>query len=65
MRPKTTELVQHGGLAGWLEESDPAGVILCDGQAILPAFFHTVPYGLTGAAKLKSEGISCCCHIVQ
>jgi hypothetical protein len=27
MRPKARELVQHGGLPGWLEESDPAGVI--------------------------------------
>jgi hypothetical protein len=28
MRPKASELVQHGGPPGWLEESDPADVIL-------------------------------------
>ncbi len=28
MRPKANELAQHGGPPGWLEESDPAGVIL-------------------------------------
>ncbi len=28
MRPKARELVLHGGPPGWLEESDPAGVIL-------------------------------------
>jgi hypothetical protein len=27
MRPKARGLAQHGGLPGWLEESDPAGVI--------------------------------------
>jgi hypothetical protein len=27
MRQKTRGLVQHGGLAGWLEESDPAGCV--------------------------------------
>ncbi len=27
MRPKARRLTQHGGLSGWLEESDPAGVI--------------------------------------
>jgi hypothetical protein len=27
MRPKARGLAQHGGLPGWLEESDPAG---CD-----------------------------------
>ncbi len=25
MRPKAREMTQHGGLPGWLEESDPAG----------------------------------------
>jgi hypothetical protein len=28
MRPKAIGLAQHGGPPGWLEESDPAGVIL-------------------------------------
>jgi hypothetical protein len=28
MRPKTRGLAQHGGLLGWLEESDPAGVMI-------------------------------------
>ncbi len=27
MRPKARGLVQHGGMPGWLEESDPSGVI--------------------------------------
>jgi len=45
MRPKTRDLTQHGGPPGWLEEGDPAGVILyvMDG-AIPPAF--SVPYRL-------------------
>jgi hypothetical protein len=28
MRPKARGLAHHGGPPGWLEESDPAGVIL-------------------------------------
>jgi hypothetical protein len=28
MRPKARGLAQHGGSLGWLEGSDPAGVIL-------------------------------------
>jgi len=28
MRPTARGLAQHGGPPGWLEESDPAGVIL-------------------------------------
>ncbi len=27
MTPKARGLAQHGGLPGWLEESDPVGVI--------------------------------------
>jgi hypothetical protein len=43
MRPKARGLAHHGGPPGWLEESDPAGVILyCDGRAVLTA----LPYGL-------------------
>jgi hypothetical protein len=45
MRPKARGLAQHGGPPGWLDESDPAGVIfVCDGRAISPAF--SVPYRL-------------------
>jgi hypothetical protein len=38
VRPKARRLVQHGGPPGWLEESDPAGVILyvMDGPHRLP-----------------------------
>ncbi len=51
MRPNARGLVQRGGPPGWLEESDPAGVILyvMDGPYRLP-----LPYrvALTGAAQL-------------
>jgi hypothetical protein len=33
MRPKARGLAQHGGPAGWLEESEPAG---CDGRSMPP-----------------------------
>ncbi len=48
--PLTRGLAQHGGLPGWLEESDPAGVILCvmDGPYRLP-----FPYR-TGCPELSS-----------
>jgi hypothetical protein len=38
MRPKARGVTQHGGLPGWLEESDPAGAILyvMDGPYHLP-----------------------------
>ncbi len=43
MRPKARGLVQHGGPPGWLEESDPAGVILyvMDGLYRMPSLFRT------------------------
>ncbi len=43
MRPKARGLAQHGGLAGWLKESDPAGVILyvMDGPYRLPFTYRT------------------------
>jgi hypothetical protein len=43
MRPKARGLVQHGGLPGWQEESDPAGVILyvMDGPYCLPFPYRT------------------------
>ncbi len=54
MRLKARELVQHGGPSGWLEESDPAGVILyvMDEPDSLPLLYCTVPVALTGAAQL-------------
>ncbi len=38
MRPKARGMVQHGGPPGWLEESEPAGVIfyVMDGLYRLP-----------------------------
>ncbi len=47
MRPKARGLAQQGGPPGWLEESDPAGVILyaMDRSYHLP----TVPVALRGA----------------
>jgi hypothetical protein len=44
MRPKARGLGQHGGPPGWLEESDPAGVILDVMDGPWGAFF--VPYRL-------------------
>jgi hypothetical protein len=43
MRPKARGLVQHGSLPSWLEESDPAGVILyvLDGPYRLPFPYRT------------------------
>jgi hypothetical protein len=43
MWPKARELAQHGGPTGWLEESDPAGVILyvIDGPDRLPLQYRT------------------------
>jgi hypothetical protein len=68
MRPKARGLVQHGGPPGWLEKSDPAGVILyvMDGPYRLPfPNSRTVPVALTGAAQLRADGISSCCYIVN
>jgi hypothetical protein len=46
VRPKARRLAQHGGPPGWLEECDPAGVILyvMDCMAVPSAF--SVPYRL-------------------
>ena len=43
MRPKARWLAQHGGTPGWLEESDPAGVILyvMHGPHRLPFLYRT------------------------
>ncbi len=45
MRPKARGLAQHGGPPGWLEESDPAGVILYLMDGPYPPDF-SVPYRL-------------------
>ncbi len=57
-------LAQHGGLPGWLEESDPAGVILNVMDVLIACLFCTVPVALTVAAQLGSDGISRCCYTV-
>jgi len=62
MRPQTRGLAQYGGPPSWMEESDPAGGILY-GPYRLP--FRTVPVALTGAARLRADGISSCCYIVN
>jgi hypothetical protein len=43
MRPKARGMTQHGGLPGWLEKSDPAGVIslVMDGQYRL-SFLYSI-----------------------
>jgi hypothetical protein len=68
MRPKARGLAQHGGPPGWLEESDPAGMILyvVDGPYRLP-FTYCSSYTLTGAAQphLRAYEISGCCYIVN
>jgi hypothetical protein len=65
MRPKTKVLAQQGSPPGWLEESDPASVILyvMYGPYCLP--LRTVTVALTGAAQLRADGISSCCYIVN
>jgi hypothetical protein len=44
MRPKASRVAQHGGPPGWLEETDPADVILyvMDGLYRLPFPYRTV-----------------------
>ncbi len=61
MRPKSSGLAQHGGPPSWLEESDPAGVILyvMDGSYSLP-----FPYR-TGCPEKCADGNSSCCSIVN
>ncbi len=60
MRLKARELTQHGGPPGWLEESDPTGVILYVMRAVPPTF--SVPYKF--AFQFRADGISICCYIV-
>jgi hypothetical protein len=63
MRLKARGLAQHGGPPGWLEESDPAGVILyvMEGPYCLP-FLYRAEVVLKGVAQLRADGISSCCH---
>jgi hypothetical protein len=65
MRPKTRGLAQHGGPPGWLEESDPSGVILNVMDAPYACLSSTVPAALAGAAQLRADGISSCCYLVK
>ncbi len=62
MRSRARGLAQHGGLPGWLQESDPAGVILqmMDGPVRLPFSQFT---GCPG--QLRADLISSCCYIVN
>ncbi len=58
------ELARHGGPPGWLEESDPAGVIFVHDRRGT-CLFSIVPVALTGAAQLRDDGISSSCYIVN
>jgi hypothetical protein len=62
MRPKASGLAQQGGPLGWLEESNPASVIMyvMYGSYCLP--LHTTPVALTGIAQLRADEISSCCY---
>ncbi len=62
-RPKARGLVQHGGPPGWLEESEPAGVVLYVMERLYPCLFRTIPVALTGTAQLRADGISSCCEL--
>ncbi len=56
MRQKARGLAQQGGAPGWLEESDPGGVIL---HGIDVPYRLSFPYStvsLTGAAQLRAGG---------
>jgi hypothetical protein len=71
MRPKARGPVQHGGLPGWLEESDPAGCdFVREGRSTPPAQTdHTacLVWGWSCAkctqtlpwATARKEGVSC------
>jgi hypothetical protein len=65
MRPKARGLVQHGGSPGWLEESDPAGVIKYVMEGRTACLFRTTRLALTGAAQLRDHGISSCCYKIN
>jgi hypothetical protein len=61
MRPKARGLAQHGGPPGWLEKSDPEGVILylMDGPNRL-SFPYLDVVALTRPVQLEADGISSC-----
>ncbi len=59
--PKARGLTRHGGPPGWLEKSDPAGVIL----DVMDCLSRTVPVALAGAAQVRADGISSCCYIIN
>jgi hypothetical protein len=51
---------------GWLEESDPSGVILYVMDGPCPAcLFRSLLIALTGAAQMRADEISNCCYIVN
>jgi hypothetical protein len=50
MKPKVRVLAQHRGQSGWLEESDPASVILYVMDGRTASLFRKVLVALTGAA---------------
>ncbi len=64
-RPKARGLAQHGGSPVWLEKSDPTGVILYVMYGQYSPLFRTVPATLTGAAKMRADGISSSCYIIN
>jgi hypothetical protein len=65
MMSQARELAQHGGPPGWLEVSDPAGVVLYVMDGLYRLHFLTVQVALTGSAHLRTGGISYCCYIVN
>ncbi len=65
MRPKARGLAQHSGPPGWLEDSNPAGVILYVMDGPPTCLFRTVPVVLTGATQLLADGLASCCYIVN
>ncbi len=66
MRSKARGLAQHGGPPGWLEESDPAGVILyVMGTGRTACLCRTVSVALALDAQLRADEISSCCYLVN
>jgi hypothetical protein len=61
MRLKARGLAQHGGPHGWLEEGNPAGVILYVMGGAVPLSFFKVPVTLIGAAQ-KMYTFTNICH---
>jgi hypothetical protein len=59
MRPKARGLTQHGagGQPSWLENSDPAGVIIYMTNEPHRCLFRTILIALTEAALLRADGI--------